>query len=124
MTENLPAILCLRRCRRSSCRCGLRLAFPSLVADEAASADFSNAAVFLDFESLAANQRTKARLVLLDGIKRAERRNLDLEFLPRPLVEFRHGLRRLLGPFAVGRTRIAADSFEMELQQPPDIGLV
>lgn len=79
-----------------------------LVAHEAALASFGDAAVFLDLEALAAYQRAKACLLLLDRIERPERGNLDLKICFRAVVELRHCVRRLVGPFAVNGARVAS----------------
>src|SRR5262245_45898127 len=111
--------------RGRTCCFRLALAFPvRLVAHKAALACFGNTAVFLDLKAFAANQWTEPFLLLLDRIECAERSDLHLEIHLCTLVKFRHCARRLIGPLAVHRARITADSLEMELQQPGDVGLI
>ena len=90
----------------------------------AAAATDLNAAITLRALSLGAGQRTHAIGLVADGIQGIKAGKFDIELGLRIPVEERERPSGAVVPIAVDIPKIAADAFQMGLQQSRDVGLI
>src|SRR5215475_7107702 len=114
----------LLRCSRPPWRFRPLLASATRVEEEAGRTTDLNAVVTINALALSANQRTNAVRPCADRVKRIQAGQSDIEAGVRVLVKelqcsFRAGI-----PVAVHRSGIAADTLEMSLEEPCNIGRV
>jgi hypothetical protein len=83
-----------------------------------------NAAIAIGALSLCTNQRANAIGLVADGIEGIQTGNFDVELGLRVLVEELERLSGAIVPIAVDIPGIAADAFQMRLQQSRNVGLI